>query len=270
MENDIRSRKWLVTINNPLEKGFDHNAIKAQSTVTTTAYNIATNQTTTIVTRLTASQVAATLATNALNAALRLSPYVIVAGTIGVLANAFLSATEKSDNLKSSLALTNKELKELTANQLNYKLVTLEKSLTDTYEEIQKQSLKARGVGMFGLSLSDEDKVKAKSDLDTLIKHKDGIISAINQIKDAQNVKTDTKKSGAFNVLPTEQVKEHVKDALSMYKNYYASIGDEETVLAIKRYEYSEKYKNLTSSQIDEMINAERNEHNKTEKLLLL
>ena len=30
MENDIRSRKWLVTINNPLEKGFDHNAIKAQ------------------------------------------------------------------------------------------------------------------------------------------------------------------------------------------------------------------------------------------------
>ena len=30
MENDVRSRKWLVTINNPAEKGFDHNAIKAQ------------------------------------------------------------------------------------------------------------------------------------------------------------------------------------------------------------------------------------------------
>ena len=30
MENDVRSRKWLVTINNPVEKGFDHNAIKAQ------------------------------------------------------------------------------------------------------------------------------------------------------------------------------------------------------------------------------------------------
>lgn len=30
MENDVRSRKWLVTINNPVDKGFDHNAIKAQ------------------------------------------------------------------------------------------------------------------------------------------------------------------------------------------------------------------------------------------------
>lgn len=30
MENDVRSRKWLVTINNPVEKGFNHNAIKAQ------------------------------------------------------------------------------------------------------------------------------------------------------------------------------------------------------------------------------------------------
>ena len=30
MENDVRSRKWLVTINNPVDKGFDHNSIKAQ------------------------------------------------------------------------------------------------------------------------------------------------------------------------------------------------------------------------------------------------
>lgn len=30
MENDVRSRKWLVTINNPVEKGMEHNAIKAQ------------------------------------------------------------------------------------------------------------------------------------------------------------------------------------------------------------------------------------------------
>lgn len=30
MQNDVRSRKWLITINNPSEKGFNHNAIKAQ------------------------------------------------------------------------------------------------------------------------------------------------------------------------------------------------------------------------------------------------
>lgn len=28
--NDVRSRKWLITINNPIEKGIDHNYIKAQ------------------------------------------------------------------------------------------------------------------------------------------------------------------------------------------------------------------------------------------------
>lgn len=68
-------------------------------------------------------------------------------------------------------------------------------------------------------------------------------------------------------VLSSEQVKKQVDDALSGYKAYYQAIGDNETVLSIKRREYAEKYKNLTTQQIEAIINSERDKNNKTEEL---
>jgi len=68
-------------------------------------------------------------------------------------------------------------------------------------------------------------------------------------------------------VLSSEQVKKQVDDALSGYKAYYQAIGDNETVLAIKRREYAEKYKNLTTQQIEAIIDSERDKNNKTEEL---
>lgn len=83
----------------------------------------------------------------------------------------------------------------------------------------------------------------------------------------AVDVLWKTSESTKSSVLSGEQVKKQVDDALSGYKAYYQAIGDNETVLSIKRREYAEKYKNLTSEQIDAIINSERYKNNKTEEL---
>lgn len=82
-------------------------------------------------------------------------------------------------------------------------------------------------------------------------------------IKVIEKTNESTQKSS---ILPATQVKEQVTNALSAYEKYYQAIGDNETLLQIKRYDYAEKYKDLTQSQIDQIINAERNKTNKVEK----
>lgn len=64
-----------------------------------------------------------------------------------------------------------------------------------------------------------------------------------------------------------KEAKKQLDQALTEYKAYYQAIGDNETVLAIKRREYAEKYKNLTAQQIEAIINSERGKNNKTEEL---
>ena len=83
----------------------------------------------------------------------------------------------------------------------------------------------------------------------------------------AVDVLWKTSESTKSSVLSGEQVKKQVDDALSGYKAYYQAIGDNETVLSIKRREYAEKYKNLTAQQIEAIINSERDKNNKTEEL---
>lgn len=83
----------------------------------------------------------------------------------------------------------------------------------------------------------------------------------------AVDVLFKTSQGAKSAVLSSEQVKKQVDDALSGYKSYYQAIGDNETVLSIKRREYAEKYKNLTTQQIEAIINSERDKNNKTEEL---
>ena len=88
----------------------------------------------------------------------------------------------------------------------------------------------------------------------------------VQALKDAQ-ADEEAKKQFKNVVTPVTDVKKQVSSALEEYSTYYKTIGDNETYLSIKRQEYAEKYKNLNSQQIDQMINAERSKLNKTDDL---
>lgn len=241
-------------------------AIKEKSTVTTTAYNLATNMTTTTITRLTATQVAATYAAEALNATLRLAPWMLVATGVALIIDKFIDLKGESNNLQESLRQTSNELLTMTNNQLEYRYTTLQKSLSSTYESIQKESLRSRGVGMLGFSVNDEEKLKAKSDLDTLVQQKERIIKAINDIDNIRNKKgVDTLV--AKGVLSEDKVKDQVEKALASYEKYYQSVGDLSSAWGIKENDIRNKNTALSEAQLQKLITAEKKEYMDSAKI---
>ena len=145
------------------------------------------------------------------------------------------------------------------ANQIASEIQKLKDKMND--DDSWKRFGGVIGETFYQLNHSD----RAVSEYTSKIKRLEQQMEQLGQT--AVDVLWKTSQGTKSAVLSGEQVKKQVDDALSGYKAYYQAIGDNETVLAIKRREYAEKYKNLTAQQIEAIINSERDKNNKTEEL---
>lgn len=248
-----------------------YEAIKARSVITTTSYNIATNMTTTTVANLTAAQVAGTMAASALNIALKAIPFIAVVGAVTALATSFFNAKDKSDALNESLGKTSDAFQKLTTNQLDYKLITLKSALSDVNSEIQKIMPSTKGfsyLSVLGLDLSDEDRAKAKANLDSLVQKKTDIETAINNILTIQNERSNIVNKNTQSSLEfSSKVKEEIEKSLKEYLAYYKAIGDAATATEIEKYLAKDKYTTLTQKQINAIVESESEAAKASKKL---
>lgn len=174
----------------------------------------------------------------------------LLADTISTLSS---KVSEYSREIKAS---TESVFEQKTVDQISVKA----NQIADEIEKLKKSMSEDDGFLWFGL---DE---RTTSEYQNKLKRLEQQMEQLGNVAIDVIEKTNesTKKSS---VLPAAQVKEQVTNALSAYEKYYQAIGDNETLLQIKRYDYAEKYKDLTQSQIDQIINAERNKINKVDDL---
>lgn len=110
-----------------------YNSYLIATTTTTTAYNVATNTATATTTRMSLSQQAAAASSLALSTAMRAIPFIAVAGGIFAISENLLTSSKNAKILSDSLDEPIEKLKELTENQLKFRVTVL----TD---EIEKQT----------------------------------------------------------------------------------------------------------------------------------
>lgn len=98
----------------------------------------------------------------------------------------FLNWDKITGNIKTNLVSASDQLEKMTNNQLTAQLDAYKNKITEINEEIQKLSPKSKGFSYFG-ALSEEDKTKAKAQIDTLKQQKEQIEKTVEEINYLKN-----------------------------------------------------------------------------------
>ncbi|NBL00065.1 MAG: hypothetical protein EOM50_19060, partial [Erysipelotrichia bacterium] len=93
----------------------------------------------------------------------------------------FLNWDKITGSIKTNLVSASDQLEKMTNNQLTAQLDEYKKKIQETNEEIQKLSPQSKGFSYFG-TLSEEDKTKAKAQIDTLKQQKEQYEKTVNEI----------------------------------------------------------------------------------------
>lgn len=207
-----------------------HDAYLAASTITTTAYSIATNTTTTSITTLTARQVAANVALSGWNKLIALNPYAIAgAAIIGV----GLVLKDQGDQLRDSVKRTAVDVENLSAKALQAKITYATMQLETVNDSIENPSVMQSLFGNERIALHRQ--VQLKNELKAYGK-------ALQSIHDEANKPSSDRKIPPSNI-PTDKELKAAAKAASEYASNYKSLNDE--IFAISSSDHNKAIKSI-------------------------
>lgn len=202
---------------------------------------------------------------------LRATPFALVATTVYLLSDAFLDNREKAEYLEKAYSGVSENLKDLTANQLEYRKSLLQTELIQA--RLDLSNAKA-DVGSNGFFESEEEKKKDLAHLDEVRQRFNNLRKATVETKRAlkgifksnDEDTPSTPKAYSGKIKDKNSQKDILTTSLSDWQNYYERIGDLGTAWLIKESQLNNQYVDLNKQQLESMIALEKENYFNTQK----
>ena len=207
-----------------------YEAILAATSVTTTQatvkqglYGGAIATTETITKRMTAAQIAQTVATRGLGIAMKAIPYVAVASAIYTIVDAFTEAKKRSEDLEVAVNRQKDAIDKLSKSEAAYSKVLVQKSLIELRSK-QQELLTQRTQMRYSLGekrMQDEDYLALKSNLASIQKEIDDKSELLKQYEEIVNRKKKVEDEATTKTKTKDKTEDEIKKQEKLLDDYF-------------------------------------------------